>query len=90
MGVRRWLAGLLDRGASSAPGDRVVEAGQVELWRSQLCVHALAEVGIDAQAIDNYGEVYGLPARARIMVHERDLVAARRVLDAGPAPPAGT
>ena len=85
MGLRDWLVDKLGGDEPVGDPDSVVEVAVVELWRSELVVHALREKGIPAEAVPEHSvqqprELLG--PQARILVQNGRRTEAIEVIDA--------
>jgi hypothetical protein len=82
MGLRRWFAELLARGAPvETDPDALVEVDVVPLAEGPIYVSGLEREGIDAVGIESYDVVTGTRTRVRIMVRQLDIDAAREILE---------
>jgi len=85
MGLRGWLVAKLGGDEPVGDPESIVSVASVELWRSQLVVHALREAGVPAEAVDEH---LGEPLRgtafptARIMVPNGRRTEALEIIDA--------
>jgi hypothetical protein len=82
MGLRRWFAELLARGAPvETDPDSLVEVDVVPLAEGPIYLSGLEREGIDAVGIESYDVVTGTRTRVRIMVRQVDIAAAREILE---------
>ena len=85
MGLRDWLVAKLGGDEPVGDPDSVVEVAVVELWRSELVVHALRERGVPAEAVPEHSVLQPrdlLVPQARILVHNSHRTEALEIIDA--------
>ncbi len=81
MGLMDRVRGWLSRGEPRAVDpDELVEVALVRLPRGPMLVAALQDAGIEAQGIETFNVVSDVRSDMRILVHRRDVDAARLVL----------
>jgi len=79
MGLRRWFSRKKADDHRPDDGDAMVDLEVADHMRGPLIVAALEQRGIHAQAVDAFDPVSAI-TRARIMVRQSDLEAAREAM----------
>jgi hypothetical protein len=85
MRLRDWLIDKLGGDEPAGDPDTVVEVAVVELWRSELVVHALRERGIPAESVHEHSVMQPLDVlgpQARILVQNGRRTEAIEIIDA--------